>query len=146
MSNAKDTVKELLTELPQSISQLVETSGKSDSTVRKAVKELVAEGDAVEVETDHGKGFTAKPANQRRNHGYARNTSQAKAADERDAAIVNFVGSADGPVKLTDIAEALSITVRAARHGVWRLSRKGVVAQPERGTYELAEDGELVDA
>jgi DNA-binding IclR family transcriptional regulator len=144
--STKDTVSELLSDEPTTISQLVEATGKSDSTVRKAVKELVEAGDAVEVDTDNGKGFTAKPANTRRNHGYARNTSKTKAADERDAQVIEFVGSADGTVKLTDIAEALSITVRAARHAAWRLGRQGRLAQPERGQYELPQDGELVDA
>jgi predicted ArsR family transcriptional regulator len=139
MASTKDMVAEQLTDTPVSIKDLVEATGKSDSTVRKAVKELVTAGDAVEVDTDSGKGFTTRPANTRKNHGYARNTSKGQAADERDEAIVEVFSSSDSPLKLSDIAEALSITTRAARHGVWRLGRKGVVHQPERGSYELVD-------
>lgn len=139
MASTKETVAEQLSDSPVSIKDLVEATGKSDSTVRKAVKELVAEGEAVEVDTESGKGFTARPANSRKNHGYARNTSKGADADKRDEDIVKLFTEAEGTLKLTDIAEALSITTRAARHGVWRLGRKGVVSQPERGQYELAD-------
>lgn len=134
--STKDEIFEAVKTGPETVAALVESTGKSESTVRKALKELEADG---LVERHEDGGWSAREHKARANHGYARNTASKKDADARDAAIVKFFEGTEGTVRLADVAEGLSITVRAARHGVWRLKNAGTVEQPERGQYQLVE-------
>jgi predicted transcriptional regulator len=129
MSTTTDTIQGLL---PATVDELVEATGKSKTTVRKALKELDA------VKNDDGK-FEVPEVKPRANHGYARNTGSKRDADQRDADVIGVIKASEDGVKLADIADALSITKRAARHAVWRLGNAGTVEQPSKGVYALAE-------
>ena len=135
----KDSNLEALESGSKTIAELVEKVGKSDSTVRTAVKELVEDG-SVSGPVDRQYTLAAQTGEKprRKNHGYARNTSSAKKADERNSAVINTLEN-ESPQALKDIAENLHITVRAARHATWRLIRAGEVEQVERGLYALTE-------
>lgn len=122
-----------LTATPTSVKDLVESTGKSDSTVRKALKAMVEAGEAER--TDDG---YRTPVKTRANHGYARNGSAKRDADQRDADVTAFLETTE-QARLKEIAESLSITVRAARHAIWRLGRNGRVEQVERGVYSLVD-------
>lgn len=128
-----EMIAQALSATPQPVSHFVELTGKSDSTVRKALKEMVEADTATKTDD----GFRT-PVKTRANHGYARNTQFDLKATKRDQDVIDALTEAE-QAKLVDIAEALSITVRAARHAVWRLSRNGLVEQVERGVYALVD-------
>jgi hypothetical protein len=141
----KDTILESLAGGPKTVAQLVEATGKSDSTVRTAVKELVEDGIAAGPEnrqytlvgqSDNGD----KP--KRKNHGYARNTSTDLKANIRDTEVIEFLTELDGEATLDEIADGTSApTRRAAQHAVWRLRRgdEPRVVKVGRKHYALAE-------
>lgn len=143
--STKDTIVKEITQAPRTVTSLVEQLGKSESTVRAALKELVEDGIAqrdAATRTFQAVGQTepnAEDKPKRANHGYARNTSEDLKANARDIAVVEFL-EANGESTLKDIAQSLGITVRAARHAAaWRLVNRGEVEQVRKGFYALTE-------
>lgn len=140
MTTATETILEAA-QTGMTVKDLVEATGKSDSTVRKAIKSLVAEGHLVKNED----GTLEVPETKvRANHGYARNTKAAKKATARDINVVAHLVEV-GATSKDDLAEHLTtveaaeVTGRAAYHALWRLRKNGVVTN-EGASYSLVED------
>jgi DNA-binding transcriptional ArsR family regulator len=143
-TTTKDQVLEALSDEPMSVADLVTLTDKSDSTVRKALKELSDEGSATKGEDG---GWTAVTKRVRANHGYARNTKTSTAADARDEEVISFLQANEGRAPLVDIFEGTSCpTKRAAYHVAWRLIQRGIVQVVERKFYELVEQDDEAEA
>lgn len=134
-----EMISEALTAEPMTVAQLVELTGKSDSTVRKALKELVEAEQATK--TDDG---YRTPVKVRANHGYARNTKDKADADKRNADVLEAVEANGGSATKVEIAEALNITQRAAQHAIWRLRRAGEL-QRNGNAYEFGDADKVED-
>jgi hypothetical protein len=119
MNNTTDQIQQLL---PADLDQLVEATGKSQTTVRKALKELGA------TRTDDGTWIVR----QRADHGRV----TGDAATARDEALRALL-TKHGELTIKQLAEHLGITVRATQHAVWRnrVERGGAVEHVGKGLY-----------
>jgi acyl-CoA reductase-like NAD-dependent aldehyde dehydrogenase len=119
-----NTTEQITQLLPATLDKLVEATGKSQTTVRKALKELGA------TKTDDGT-WTVR---QRADHGRV----IGDAATARDEALRALLAQ-HGELAIKQLAEHLNITVRATQHAVWRnrVERGGEVEHVGKGLYTL---------
>src|SRR5262245_29850696 len=111
----KDSILESLS-APRTVAELVTLTEKSDSTVRKALGELIEDG---LVQRGHNRTYepvtTAegdKP--KRKNHGYARNTSTDLKANIRDTEVIEFLTELGSEATLDEIADGTTAPTRRA--------------------------------
>src|SRR5262252_6378214 len=99
--STKDQVAEAISTDAFTVAELVELTGKGESTVRKALKALQEDGEATQ---DDETSKWSKPEHKtRKNHGYARNSKGKQDADARDQEVIDFL-TENGPSTLEDIA------------------------------------------
>lgn len=138
----KDQVLEAVKSGANTVKSVAEAIGKSETTARKALAELVEDGTVAKSEEGE---FTARS---RANHGYMRNTKDRKDADERDGQVMAFFAE-NGSGTKSEVAEFIGITPRAAYHALWRLRNHeqvvfedGVWSLPEEDSEDTTDEAE----
>jgi predicted transcriptional regulator len=140
-STTKDLVAEAISTEPRTVAELVELTGKSESTVRKALKELENDGEATQ--DDESKAWSKPERRVRQNHGYARDSKAKQDATARNQEVTDFLRE-NGSSTLEDIADGTSCpTKRAAYHAVWRLRNMGLVEVTERKLWKLVDEDQV---
>jgi len=108
------TKEDVLSLLPATLEQLVDGTGKSETTIRKAVGELKDEG---KLKKEDGQYIaTNKPPSVR------------DIAHERDAAVIDLLTANPTGLSKIDMAEKLGVTERLVYTSIWRLTRREVPA------------------
>ena len=130
----EDQIRAALVSGPKTVKELVEITGKSESTVRKAVKALEASGAVTKDGTSYAVAEITK-GDENRGRGRPKDPF-VQARDERVLEVVKNSGEAG--VTTASIAEKLDITTNAAYISVWRLKKDGKVTKVLNGTRQPA--------
>lgn len=126
---AAEAIVEALTATPVTVADLVESTGKSESSVKRALGKLI-EGDepqAIRIEGEGDEPDTYRiPKRERANYGYERNTSQGQNATRRSKNLRSVLEAAESAPNLQGLADLLSnlegkkVTPRSVTHVIWR--------------------------
>lgn len=109
-------------------SEVVEKTGLSETTVRKALKQLAEEGKVRIDKVGRTTRWSLPLADE--DEGKDKGPSEAQ---QRDAELVAAL-EANGPLSVTQVAEVLEVKRSLAYVSVWRLAKQGKVVKKETGT------------